>query len=88
MVSKKDKKNNSNMVFIDYPAQLFWRKACLYPSCVCPEKALDCTQTLSFLIKIVRYGGGEGKGVEDTETERVTKLWERQHENGNALEKN
>lgn len=49
------------MAFIDYPAMFFFGKACPYPSCVCAEKALASTQALSFLIKIVRYGGGEGE---------------------------
>lgn len=52
------------MAFIDYPAVFFFGKACPYPSCVYAEKALACTQALSFLIKIVRYGaaGGEQGG--------------------------
>lgn len=51
------------MAFIYYPPVFFFERACPYPSRVCAEEALACTQALSFLIKIVRYGGLVGGEV-------------------------
>lgn len=38
----------------------FSLEKCVHIHHVSVKKALACTQALSFLIKIVRYGGGEG----------------------------